>query len=192
MSPIKNLFISTVAFSFVLSAAVSFAFVKYFPAERTPVTIPEIRTPSVSTTSSATVSDIESEVKGVASKVGPSVVSIVVSKDMQTYRTDPFGFFYEPAGTVRRKVGGGTGFFVRQDGYLLTNKHVVSDTNAKYSIVLSNGEELDGKVLAFDPTTDLAVVRAFRKDGKPYDSAVPVSAVPRISDLTVGSFVVAI
>jgi S1-C subfamily serine protease len=111
---------------------------------------------------------------------------------MKVYRTDPFGFFYEPSGTVRRKVGGGTGFFVRPDGYLLTNKHVVSDPKAQYSIILSNGEELDGTVLAFDPTTDLAVVRAYRKDGKPYDSAVPVTLVSQTSDLSVGSFVIAI
>jgi isopentenyl phosphate kinase len=47
-------------------------------------------------------------VKSVAKKLSPSVVSIIVSKDIQTYRTDPYGFFYEPSGTVRKKVGGGT------------------------------------------------------------------------------------
>lgn len=58
--------------------------------------------------------------------------------------------------------------------------------------MLSNGEELDGKVLAFDPTTDLAMMRAFDKDGKPYSSAVPVSVIAQTADLSVGSFVVAI
>lgn len=194
MHPLKNLLVSTVAFSIAASAAVSFAFVKYFPSVRTPVsTVAPSDIPSqVRSSESVSVADIESEVKAVASKVGASVVSIVVTKDMKVYRTDPFGFFYEPSGTVRKKVGGGTGFFVRSDGYLLTNKHVVSDPNAEYSIVLSNGEELDGKVLAFDPTTDLAVVRAYRKDGKPYDSAVPAVSVAQTSDLSVGSFAIAI
>ncbi len=194
MHPLKNLLVSTVAFSIAASAAVSFAFVKYFPSVRTPVsTVAPSDIPSqVRSSESVSVADIESEVKAVASKVGASVVSIVVTKDMKVYRTDPFGFFYEPSGTVRKKVGGGTGFFVRSDGYLLTNKHVVSDPNAEYSIVLSNGEELEGKVLAFDPTTDLAVVRAYRKDGKPYDSAVPAVSVAQTSDLSVGSFAIAI
>lgn len=66
-----------------------------------------------------------------------SVVSIVISKDIQVYRTDPFGFFYEPSGTVRRKVGGGSGFFIDKNGLIITNKHVVSETNAEYAIVTS-------------------------------------------------------
>lgn len=192
MSPVKALAVSTVAFSIVASAVVSFAFLKYFPDFRTPAKMPVQSYQEIRTEKAISVSDIETDVKDVASRVGPSVVSIVVTKDMQTYRTDPFGFFYEPAGTVRRKVGGGTGFFVRKDGYVLTNKHVVSDPNANYSIVLSNGEELDGKVLAFDPTTDLAMVRAYHKDGKPYASAVPVKVIAQTGDLSVGSFVVAI
>lgn len=192
MSPVKAIVASTVVFSIAASAVVSFAFLKYFPDSRTPVEMPVQTFQALRTEGSATAADIESDVKGVASRVGPSVVSIVVSKDMQTYRTDPFGFFYEPAGTVRRKIGGGTGFFVRKDGYVLTNKHVVADPQASYSIVLSNGEELDGKVLGFDPTTDLAMVRAYRKDGKPYESAVPVTVIPKTGDLSVGSFVVAI
>lgn len=89
-------------------------------------------------------------------------------------------------------MGGGTGFFVRPDGFILTNKHVVSDPQASYAVILSNGEELEGKVLATDPTTDLAIVRAFKKNGKPYDSAVPVVFVPRTSEIEVGTMVVAI
>lgn len=58
--------------------------------------------------------------------------------------------------------------------------------------MLSDGTELEGKVLAFDPTTDLAIVRAFTKDAKPYTSAIPVTVIPNVSDLSVGSFVIAI
>lgn len=192
MSPVKAIVASTVVFSIAASAVVSFAFLKYFPDTRTPVRTPSQAYQTIRTEKAISASDIETDVKDVASRVGPSVVSIVVTKDMQTYRTDPFGFFYEPAGTVRRKVGGGTGFFVRKDGYVLTNKHVVADPQASYSIVLSNGEELDGKVLAFDPTTDLAMVRAYEKDGKPYSNAVPVSVITQTGDLSVGSFVIAI
>ncbi|MDQ1343517.1 MAG: hypothetical protein QG650_236 [Patescibacteria group bacterium] len=173
------------------SAIVAYAFVRYFPSERPMATTPATFSQAPATVSTS-ASEVESGVKNVAAKVGPSVVSIVVSKDMPVYRTDPFGFFYEPSGTVRRKVGGGTGFFVRKDGYILTNKHVVSDPNATYTVALSNGGELEGRVLAFDPTTDLAIVRAFRKDGKPYDAAIPVEVIPRTTDLSVGSFVIAI
>lgn len=188
---LKKILVFTVLFSIAASGAVSYAFVKYFPSSE-PSELPEARFAASNTTVSPSATDIESNVKDVASRVGPSVVSIVVSKDMPVYRTDPFGFFYEPSGTVKKQVGGGTGFFVRKDGYVLTNKHVVSDPQATYAIVLSNGEELEGRVLSFDPTTDLAIVRAYRKDGKPYSSAVPVSFLPRSADLSVGSFVIAI
>ncbi len=54
------------------------------------------------------------------------------------YRTDPFGFFYEPSGKVKKAVGGGSGFFVSKDGYILTNKHVVNNPSAEYSVILSD------------------------------------------------------
>lgn len=114
------------------------------------------------------LANLESGVKSIASQVSPSVVSIVITREVQTYRTDPYGFFYEPAGTVRKKVGGGTGFFVSKDGYILTNKHVVSDPKAEYTIILADGRELIGKVLAYDPTTDLAVIRAFVDVNTPF------------------------
>lgn len=104
MSSIKAVAVSTVALSIALSVVVSFAFLKYFPSVRTPVQMPVQSFQTIRTDRPISASDIESDVKDVASRVGASVVSIVVSKDMQTYRTDPFGFFYEPAGTVRRKV----------------------------------------------------------------------------------------
>lgn len=131
-------------------------------------------------------------VKSVAKKLAPSVVSIIVSKDVQTYKTDPFGFFYEPSGTVRRKVGGGTGFFVTKDGLVLTNKHVVSDPSASYTIITSAGEEFNGKVLAFDPTTDLAMVQAYDASGKKLSGRNPVAFVDASDSMEVGDFLIAI
>ncbi len=120
------------------------------------------------------------------------MVSIIVSKDVQTYKTDPFGFFYEPSGTVRRKVGGGTGFFVTKDGLILTNKHVVSDPTASYTIISSAGEEFTGKVLAFDPTTDLAIVQTSDIDGKKLTDREPVTFALNSNSLEVGDFLIAI
>ena len=131
-------------------------------------------------------------VKTVAKKLSPSVVSIIISKDVQTYKTDPFGFFYEPSGTVRQKVGGGTGFFVTKDGLVLTNKHVVSDPNASYAIISASGEEFTGKVLATDPTTDLAIVQTYDIDGKKLTNREPVSFVDNSNSLEVGDFLIAI
>jgi serine protease Do len=136
--------------------------------------------------------NLEDAVRSVAGVASNSVVSIVVTKDVPTYRADPFGFFYEPSGSVRRQVGGGTGFFVSKDGYIITNKHVVSDGRAQYSIILADGTELAARVLAYDPTTDLAIIRAFTADQKPYTEAVPLSFITTQNELQIGSFVVAV
>ena len=135
---------------------------------------------------------LSESVKTVAKKLSPSVVSIIVSKDVQTYKTDPFGFFYEPSGTVRKKVGGGTGFFVTKDGLILTNKHVVSDPSASYTIISASGEEFTGKVLAFDPKNDLAIVQTYDVDGKKLTDREPVSFVNDSNALEVGDFLIAI
>ena len=121
----------------------------------------------------------ESIVKLVKS-VSSSVVSVVATKDMpiieqyyiNPFKDDPFwnmlpeGFLpdiqipqYRQKGTEEKKVSSGTGFFISKDGLLLTNKHVVEDTSASYSIVTNDGRKLNAKVLARDPLQDLAVLK---------------------------------
>ncbi|RCS23273.1 Do family serine endopeptidase [Phyllobacterium salinisoli] len=57
-----------------------------------------------------------------------------------------------------RPVAQGSGFFISEDGYLVTNNHVVSDGDA-YTVVLDDGTELDAKLVGTDPRTDLAVLK---------------------------------
>ncbi|MBB4568278.1 serine protease Do [Rhizobium leucaenae] len=61
-----------------------------------------------------------------------------------------------------RPVAQGSGFFISEDGYLVTNNHVVSD-GAAFVVVLNDGTELDAKLIGKDPRTDLAVLKV---DGK--------------------------
>lgn len=106
----------------------------------------------------------DSAVIDVVKKASPAVVSIVVSKDLNNpgLYGEPFGFspfFSVPSGPDVRQVGAGTGFFVSKDGLILTNKHVVSDENASYSVLTNDGKRYDAKVLARDPVSDLAIVK---------------------------------
>lgn len=115
----------------------------------------------------------ENVVADLVEKNSPGVVSIVISKDVpkvRNYFNNPFGFpFFSPFGsdqsrnlpqeTERQKVGSGSGFFVSTDGLIVTNKHVVSDEQAEYTVILSDKSEHQAKVLARDPSNDIAVIK---------------------------------
>lgn len=57
-----------------------------------------------------------------------------------------------------RPTSQGSGFFISEDGYLVTNNHVVAD-GAAYTVVLNDGTELDAKLVGKDSRTDLAVLK---------------------------------
>jgi S1-C subfamily serine protease len=56
-------------------------------------------------------------------------------------------------------TGVGSGFFITHDGYIVTNKHVVSDLTARYSVVLYDGTEQKASVVYRDPLYDIAIVK---------------------------------
>lgn len=64
-----------------------------------------------------------------------------------------------------RPVAQGSGFFISEDGYIVTNNHVVSDGSA-YVVVMNDGTELAAKLVGTDPRTDLAVLKVEAKDRK--------------------------
>lgn len=92
---------------------------------------------------------------GVVNEVVPAVVSIVIKK---TNNSDP------EAVDSLVAVGGGTGFFVDDDGLIVTNRHVVSDMEASYTIVTNNGAEWPAIVVARDPLLDIAMMRVETKE----------------------------
>ncbi len=57
-----------------------------------------------------------------------------------------------------RPTAQGSGFFISEDGYLVTNNHVISDGSA-YTVVMDDGTELDAKLVGRDSRTDLAVLK---------------------------------
>lgn len=65
----------------------------------------------------------------------------------------------EPPKPQKQKVGGGSGFIISADGMILTNKHVVADDTADYTVVTNDGKEYSAKVLAKDPVNDLAIMK---------------------------------
>ncbi len=134
-------------------------------------------------------------------KLTPAVVSIVASKELALVQS-PFGLFdffsglerqQAPQTNGKQKVGGGTGFIIKEDGLVLTNKHVVVDSGAEYTVILSDGTQMFAEVLSLDPVSDLAVVQLFtdeQRSVKPSD--LPTSELGDSSSLRVGSRVIAI
>jgi len=125
----------------------------------------------------------ESAITEAVEKVNPAVVSIIVTKDLPIIERyydyyNPFGDdFFSPfrfripkereKGTEKKEVGGGTGFLVSSEGILITNKHVVSDEEADYTVLMNDGTKYDAKVLARDPSTDLAFLK-IEKNNLPF------------------------
>lgn len=144
----------------------------------------DIKTPSVSLYKP--VIEYEQTVVQAVESASPSVVSIVISKDLPVIENCPYspfsdlppefrdffggGFeFSRPCekGIEHKEVGGGTGFIVSEDGLILTNKHVVSDTKAEYTVLTNDGKKYTAKVLARDPAQDLAVIKIIASGLKP-------------------------
>ncbi len=120
----------------------------------------------------ASVISYEQAIIGAVKSSSPSVVSIVISKNVPIYEEEwvnPFGDLgpgfniqipqYVQKGTELQEVGAGSGFIVSADGLVLTNKHVVLDSDAEYTIFTNDGQKYSAKVLAKDPAQDLAVLK---------------------------------
>ena len=112
-------------------------------------------------------------------KIQPAVVSIIVTKDLEKFyqyydspfESDPFfedffqGFGFpetqqnQEQENGKQQIGGGTGFIISSDGVILTNRHVVSDKNADYTIITNSSQKHKAKILATDPINDVAVLK---------------------------------
>lgn len=112
----------------------------------------------------------KSPIINVVKKASPAVVSVVVTKLFHKLRKDlpfdmfgPFGMQFPFLQKIRPdkkiKIGGGSGFIVSSDGMLLTNRHVVIDPEAEYTIVTTDDKKYEAKVLARDSIYDIAILK---------------------------------
>jgi serine protease Do len=100
-------------------------------------------------------------------RVSPAVVAIEVSAKTSTEEIDELSnispearkFFGIPDSAKQRVVqGAGSGFFISEDGYIVTNNHVVEGAQ-KITVTLKDGRELEAKVIGTDARTDIAVIK---------------------------------
>src|SRR6059036_2056596 len=118
---------------------------------------------------------IPASFSGIAERVNPAVVSITSLETVTRERGrgrpplhgDPFEFFFGPE---RRRLpqqpeepyfeqSGGSGFLISDDGYILTNYHVVEDASKIKVNLSSDRRDYPAEVVGTDPSTDLALIK---------------------------------
>lgn len=114
----------------------------------------------------------KSPIVEVAKKVCPAVITIVITKDLPKIE----GFYFFPFGgeefifprvkkeKEKTKIGGGSGFVISADGYVLTSNHVVGDPEADYTVIVDPKHKYPAKVLARDPLVDVAILKIAEKN----------------------------
>ena len=138
-----------------------------------------------------------------AEKVRPGVVNVQVVKKVKNvgfnFRQfsgnpfgdrNPFGDFFGPFSEGNppegyKQQGVGSGFVISQDGYILTNNHVVDGAD-QIKVKLADGKEYTGKVVGLDPKTDLAIIKI---DGA---SDLHALSLGNSDNLKVGNWVMAV
>ncbi len=119
----------------------------------------------------------EQKIINTVKRVMPAVVSIVVSKKLKQLEQEiksscpiPFqdGAAHVPPEKIDAhgmvQVGGGSGSIVDKNGTILTNKHVVTEPFAEYSVITSDGRKYKAEVLARDPIDDIAILKINTRD----------------------------
>ncbi len=94
----------------------------------------------------ANVAGVENTADVVA-RISPAVVTVINRQESQALE-----------GAEAVEVGAGTGFFVNDDGYIVTNQHVVAG-GSDFLVVLSDGSTRDAELIGADAVSDLAVLR---------------------------------
>ncbi len=132
-------------------------------------------------------------------KVMPAVVSIAITKHLSKLEEAIGREFWrlgivppeeieipseliDAKGMVR--IGGGSGFFVKENGIILTNRHVIADREAEYTVLWQN-KRYPCEILARDPINDVAVISIKEK-------GVPIVELGNSDELELGETVVAI
>lgn len=114
-----------------------------------------------------------SSIPDVVDAVYPAVVGIINYQEYSGY-----------TGVQMVEWGSGSGFFITTDGYIVTNQHVIEDA-MEIGVILATGQELEAKLIGFDVSSDIAVLKVDITDA---------TALPKgDSDaLRVGEYVLAI
>jgi serine protease Do len=158
--------------------------------------MPSIRDqPQISAAAVAPAVDLSQAFINIAEAVTPAVVRIEVERPTRGGAAgagpdDLFRRFFnlpegqEPPQPPPSQIGGGSGFIISSDGYILTNDHVVSGAT-RLTVSLQDRRQYNAEVVGTDPTTDVAVIRIQERN-------LPTLSLGRSEDVRVGEWVLAV
>ena len=126
----------------------------------------------------------------VSQKVTPAVVNIRAERVRAMERINPlfeefFGEFFKQPRTEQRERSLGSGFLLSEDGYILTNEHVVSGAE-DIKVRLTDQRVFPAKLIGVDPKTDVAVIKIDTKE------PLPTATLGNSDGLQVGQWALAI
>lgn len=97
-----------------------------------------------------------------AKKTVPAVVNVKTVQMGKEYYGNPFDFWFggvQPqVREVPRNMGIGSGVIITEDGYIITNNHVISGSD-RILVTLNDKREFEAKIIGADPNTDIALLK---------------------------------
>ena len=88
----------------------------------------------------------------IAKDTMPAVVSILISEKDKKNNKKSYNF-------DEVEINNGSGFIVDESGIVLTNRHILNDQPADYSVITNNGEKFKAEIIARDPINDIAILK---------------------------------
>ena len=119
-----------------------------------------------------------------------SVVNIIISKNLQFFMQDPNGYFGQGRIAERTaQIWGGSWIIIAKDGYIMTNKHVVSDIEADYTVVDSEWTLFEVVNIRRDPVIDIAILQIVVDNNESLQAA---KFIEFDQEVKIGQFVIAV
>ena len=189
---------ASILFGMVLAGGIRLTPASLAESEIQPAALKQSQAPAASSAGSASRPGYPS-FADIVEKVNPAVVSIISTEMVEPGKGNPpfhspFEFFFGPdnrrrqqgPSEPRREDSGGSGFLISEDGYILTNYHVIEGAD-KIRVSLSDDDtEYRAEVVGTDPSTDLALIKISA------DHKLPMVPMGDSDTLRVGEWVIAV
>lgn len=154
--------------------------------------LPEFNTADVTKAEDAPISslkDFNDAIVNIVDQTNKTVVTITTTQTVTRRQQSPFSFFFDDPRFNQEqeqlRQGLGSGVIVSEDGYILTNNHVIENAD-EITVRFFDDEELDAEIVGTDPASDIAVLKVES------DEELPAISMGDSESIRVGEMVLAI